>query len=615
MREQASVRKIESFFANCKKILLKVKFQKMIYHLRNMCGNVLDLPDHVLVKILEYLTFQERFQNHQLSTKMRFCLKQPYLFKSLKINNNSMLFQSPIVNEHFMNFISMANQLQVISLKYCPNFSKDVLNIINMNCNPFSLNELYLDGCEGVGDCTFDCLMLSKEEQQLLRQSNGEPLIEESKSNAVAQVSQVILNSLGIQLNNSSVLAGSSQNPEFTNIQIPANTDYLAIAVNGSLLSNQANISQPDSQEQQKVDESNKDKDSSEPQIQKNEKIIIELSEQQQALQDKHLNQNNIDTFLSRQTSEILESIHAQSNLPSNLGTDEITEEDQIDSGSKEKTKSEVFKHLSRGGLRGLTVLSLAECRNLSDVGLAKLNQLKYLKRLSLLWCTKIEDEGLKSITKQFEFIQDLDLGGTSITSSGLREMVQNAKYLEKVSIMGCKKLNNSDDQILIKKNIQCQGVDDVFRFHLLPELTSSDLPQITKSVLKTRSTLGLNKVYKYLFRRLLSLKIEDLVRDPNDPTEVLTDTNIEMIVPEEKIEILCNGHYLKATLQLKEVKELFWQGPFTNPNYDPNLLILQYRRKFSKTENLAISFDDQYTKRKDYHQRLGATGLAEFLQ
>ena len=83
MREQASVRKIESFFANCKKILLKVKFQKMIYHLRNMCGNVLDLPDHVLVKILEYLTFQERFQNHQLSTKMRFCLKQPYLFKSL----------------------------------------------------------------------------------------------------------------------------------------------------------------------------------------------------------------------------------------------------------------------------------------------------------------------------------------------------------------------------------------------------------------------------------------------------------------------------------------------------------------------------------------------------
>ena len=68
---------------------------------------------------------------------------------------------------------------------------------------------------------------------------------------------------------------------------------------------------------------------------------------------------------------------------------------------------------------------------------------------------------------------------------------------------MGCKRLNNSDDQILLKHKIACKGVDDVFRFHLLPEATSNDLPQITKSVLKTRSTLGLNKVYKYLLRRL----------------------------------------------------------------------------------------------------------------
>lgn len=47
-----------------------------------------------------------------------------------------------------------------------------------MNCNPFTLNELYLDGCEGVGDCTFDCLMLSMEEQMIIRQNNGEPIEE-----------------------------------------------------------------------------------------------------------------------------------------------------------------------------------------------------------------------------------------------------------------------------------------------------------------------------------------------------------------------------------------------------------------------------------------------------
>ena len=141
----------------------------------------------------------------------------------------------------------------------------------------------------------------------------------------------------------------------------------------------------------------------------------------------------------------------------------------------------------------------------------------------------------------------------------GLRELVKNCNNLESVSIMGCKKLNNSDDQILIRRQINCQGVDDVFRFHLLPELVSSDLPQITKSVLKTRSTLGLNKVYKYLFRRLLALKVDALLRSDSAPGEVLDAEHI----PEEKIEILCNGKFLKPTLQLKDVKDLYWNEPF----------------------------------------------------
>jgi hypothetical protein len=83
---------------------------------------------------------------------------------------------------------------------------------------------------------------------------------------------------------------------------------------------------------------------------------------------------------------------------------------------------------------------------------------------------------------------------------------------------MGCKKLNHSDDMILIKKQIHCEGVDDVFRFQLQPDVSSNDLPPITKSVLKTRSTLSLNKVYKYLFKRLMQIKIEDLLRNDNDP-------------------------------------------------------------------------------------------------
>lgn len=93
-----------------------------------------------------------------------------------------MVFSSPSYNSHFTLFVGMANQLKVISLKYCANFSKAVLNILNLNCNPFVLSELYLDGSEGVKDETFDCLMLSKEEEHLIKLKNGEP-IEEEKSN------------------------------------------------------------------------------------------------------------------------------------------------------------------------------------------------------------------------------------------------------------------------------------------------------------------------------------------------------------------------------------------------------------------------------------------------
>lgn len=85
-------------------------------------------------------------------------------------------------------------------------------------------------------------------------------------------------------------------------------------------------------------------------------------------------------------------------------------------------------------------------------------------------------------------------------------------------------------------------------------------MPQITKSVLKTRSTLGLNKVYKYLFRRLITLKVDDLIRNENESQEnQFSEPNIDNIIPEEKIEILCNGKYLKPTLQLKDVKDIYW--------------------------------------------------------
>ena len=85
---------------------------------------------------------------------------------------------------------------------------------------------------------------------------------------------------------------------------------------------------------------------------------------------------------------------------------------------------------------------------------------------------------------------------------------------LRSVNISSCKKLNASDDKILLKNKINVEGGEDVFRFYLLPEIYS-DLPKITTSVLKTRATLSVHKVYRYLLKKLYSERaIEEMPED-----------------------------------------------------------------------------------------------------
>jgi hypothetical protein len=82
---------------------------------------------------------------------------------------------------------------------------------------------------------------------------------------------------------------------------------------------------------------------------------------------------------------------------------------------------------------------------------------------------------------------------------------------------------------------------------------------------------------------------VDDLLKvDSLNPNDSYNET-VDLVVPEDKIEIRCNGKYLKPTLQLKDVKEMYWQEPFENPEHQGDLLILHYRRKFTKLENLSI--------------------------
>ena len=60
-------------------------------------------------------------------------------------------------------------------------------------------------------------------------------------------------------------------------------------------------------------------------------------------------------------------------------------------------------------------------------------------------------------------------------------------------------------------------------------------------------------------------------------------------------------------------MKDLYWNGPFEG-DQTRDLLILHYRRKFSKSENFAISYDDMYVKRKEAKENQGIKGVSQII-
>ena len=139
---------------------------------------------------------------------------------------------------------------------------------------------------------------------------------------------------------------------------------------------------------------------------------------------------------------------------------------------------------------------------------------MKYLHKIVLLGCFMVKDEGIHELAKNLKYLEDIDISGTSISAVALQDLVTLCLNLRNVNISSCKKLNASDDKILLKNKINVEGGEDVFRFYLFPEIYS-DLPKITTSVLKTRATLSVHKVYRYLLKKLYSERaIEEMPED-----------------------------------------------------------------------------------------------------
>jgi hypothetical protein len=193
--------KIEKFMKNCKKVLIKEKFQQMIYKLRDMATNIMNLPDVCLINIFIYFESKEQFKYNLVCKSFSKNLMVPQLRKEIHINNNTTIFEKQVQKEYFKNLVLTSSKLRILSLKFVShlnNANKDILNIINMSCNPFTLEELYLDGCEGINDEAFDCLMLTEAEIEIEEMYNKQFLhIENQPEEEEKSLEQPILTRSG----------------------------------------------------------------------------------------------------------------------------------------------------------------------------------------------------------------------------------------------------------------------------------------------------------------------------------------------------------------------------------------------------------------------------------
>ena len=194
-----------------------------------------------------------------------------------------------------------------------------------------------------------------------------------------------------------------------------------------------------------------------------------------------------------------------------------------------------------KGGARGLKRLSLAECRHITDQGVSVLRKLKQLEDLNLLGCYSVTDEGLKVLFKKSTKFHKLNLSGTYISREGLTEIKNNCSKLEMLLLNGCRLLSLEDKNLFT--NVEVELREDVFRFQLLPDPNCS-LSPITNNILRTRSSLTIQRVSHYIQRKLEKT---------------------------EEIHILCKGIVLSPYMTLKEVQNDLW---------DNSMLSLFYRLK-----------------------------------
>eukprot|EP00742_Colponemidia_sp_Colp-10_P006503 GILJ01006968.1.p1 GENE.GILJ01006968.1~~GILJ01006968.1.p1 ORF type:complete len:656 (-),score=43.23 GILJ01006968.1:188-2155(-) len=223
-------------------------------------------------------------------------------------------------------------------------------------------------------------------------------------------------------------------------------------------------------------------------------------------------------------------------------------------------------------GARGLQTLSMCECRNVQDAGVKSLALCTELRHLNLLGCFNVSDIGIQAIADACTKLETVNLGGTRVTGQGLDYLRSKCPNLKLINIMGCKFVLGMEQQDRLREvGVTLEAGEDTFRFYLVPH-SSTDLPRITTSVLKTRSTLSMQRVYRYLLRKL-NMDLPALPGGRDGDT----------VSPDMIVEIFCGNSLLPLDMPLFEVKSNFWSGE--------DLLMLHYRRRIEEVVEEPLNY------------------------
>ena len=64
-----------------------------------------------------------------------------------------------------------------------------------------------------------------------------------------------------------------------------------------------------------------------------------------------------------------------------------------------------LVNEVSMCGTRGLEIISLAECRHITDEGIIRLGKCKFVRNLCLLGCANLKDEGIQKLASDLVYI------------------------------------------------------------------------------------------------------------------------------------------------------------------------------------------------------------------